>query len=261
MMLSTANLLSPADGGPVVAPTQDMVLGCYYLTMEREATRHEAADPLRRRGRGDPRLRARARSRREASTRATSTGRSARGLHSADRGRRHAGTRSRRSSSRGPDDRRPGHLQPDPARPAALQQQDHEAGRRCASLVDDCYRLLGPAETAHLVDGIKSVGFEFATRGGMTIAVCRHRRSRATRPCSSRRPTTRSPRSTSSSSAASSPRTSATSRSSSLEGHDTAMSDAMMDGAPTTTGPVDDDDRLRARGTRATSASWAACAA
>src|SRR6059036_2818402 len=35
MMLSTANLLSPAAGEPVVAPTQDMVLGCYYLTIER----------------------------------------------------------------------------------------------------------------------------------------------------------------------------------------------------------------------------------
>ena len=67
MMLSTANLLSPADGTPVVAPTQDMVLGCYYLTMEREATRKKAppiAD-LRRRGRGALRLRAlRARPRR-----------------------------------------------------------------------------------------------------------------------------------------------------------------------------------------------------
>ena len=39
MMLSTANLLSPADGTPVVAPTQDMVLGCYYLTMERDGRR------------------------------------------------------------------------------------------------------------------------------------------------------------------------------------------------------------------------------
>ena len=38
-------------------------------------------------------------------------------------------------------------------------------------LVADCYRLLGPAETAHFVDGIKAVGFEFATRGGMTISV------------------------------------------------------------------------------------------
>ena len=38
-------------------------------------------------------------------------------------------------------------------------------------LVDTCYRLLGPAETAHLVDGIKGVGFKFATRGGMTIGL------------------------------------------------------------------------------------------
>ena len=34
MMLSTENLLSPSDGAPVVAPTQDMILGCYYLTMD-----------------------------------------------------------------------------------------------------------------------------------------------------------------------------------------------------------------------------------
>ena len=38
-------------------------------------------------------------------------------------------------------------------------------------LVDTCYRLLGAEETAHLVDGIKDVGFEFATRGGMTIGL------------------------------------------------------------------------------------------
>jgi DNA-directed RNA polymerase subunit beta' len=38
-------------------------------------------------------------------------------------------------------------------------------------LVSDCYRVLGPTETAHLVDGIKQIGFRYATRGGMTIAV------------------------------------------------------------------------------------------
>jgi DNA-directed RNA polymerase subunit beta' len=43
MMLSTANLLSPSDGGPVVAPTQDMVLGCYYLTLEREDNQDKPA--------------------------------------------------------------------------------------------------------------------------------------------------------------------------------------------------------------------------
>ena len=49
MMLSTANLLSPADGSPVVAPTQDMVLGCYYLTMDGPPSRQ--ADSPSRRGR------------------------------------------------------------------------------------------------------------------------------------------------------------------------------------------------------------------
>ena len=43
MMLSTANLLSPADGSPVVAPTQDMVLGCYYLTMDPPELKGKAA--------------------------------------------------------------------------------------------------------------------------------------------------------------------------------------------------------------------------
>src|SRR5690606_11858934 len=32
-MLSRYNLLSPAHGEPIITPTQDIVLGCYYLTM------------------------------------------------------------------------------------------------------------------------------------------------------------------------------------------------------------------------------------
>ena len=35
LMLSANNLLRPQDGGPVAVPTQDMVLGSYYLTFER----------------------------------------------------------------------------------------------------------------------------------------------------------------------------------------------------------------------------------
>jgi DNA-directed RNA polymerase subunit beta' len=34
LMLSTRNLLKPADGAPIVGPSKDMVLGCYYLTMD-----------------------------------------------------------------------------------------------------------------------------------------------------------------------------------------------------------------------------------
>ncbi len=41
LMLSTQNLLSPANGAPVVVPTQDIVLGCYYLTKEKHSARGE----------------------------------------------------------------------------------------------------------------------------------------------------------------------------------------------------------------------------
>ena len=36
LLLSPNNLLKPSDGGPVAVPSQDMVLGIYYLTQERE---------------------------------------------------------------------------------------------------------------------------------------------------------------------------------------------------------------------------------
>jgi len=32
LMLSSHNILSPQNGLPIVVPTQDIVLGCYYLT-------------------------------------------------------------------------------------------------------------------------------------------------------------------------------------------------------------------------------------
>ena len=41
LMLSPNNLLKPSDGGPVTVPTQDMVLGIYYLTQLREGLKGE----------------------------------------------------------------------------------------------------------------------------------------------------------------------------------------------------------------------------
>ncbi|TRD11576.1 DNA-directed RNA polymerase subunit beta' [Erythrobacter insulae] len=36
LMMSTNNILSPANGKPIIVPSQDMVLGLYYLSMERQ---------------------------------------------------------------------------------------------------------------------------------------------------------------------------------------------------------------------------------
>ena len=41
LMLSTHNILSPANGRSLAVPTQDMVLGCYYLTMARPGAKGE----------------------------------------------------------------------------------------------------------------------------------------------------------------------------------------------------------------------------
>ena len=41
LMLSPNNLLKPSDGGPVAVPSQDMVLGIYYLTQERPGSKGE----------------------------------------------------------------------------------------------------------------------------------------------------------------------------------------------------------------------------
>ncbi|MDH7512414.1 MAG: DNA-directed RNA polymerase subunit beta' [Clostridiales bacterium] len=41
LMLSTNNILSPAHGRPLTIPSQDMVLGCYYLTLEKKGQKGE----------------------------------------------------------------------------------------------------------------------------------------------------------------------------------------------------------------------------
>ena len=43
LMMSTNNILSPANGKPIIVPSQDIVLGLYYITMERE---HEPGEGM-----------------------------------------------------------------------------------------------------------------------------------------------------------------------------------------------------------------------
>jgi len=178
MLLSTVNLLSPADGSPVVAPTQDMVLGCYYLTIERDGPTET------------PRL----------------FGSEDEALYAYDLSARGLDGISGKSDGAdgGPVRHAPARLTLHEPIEVMVRSWNEEAGEtrleRCRTtagrilfnqilpdrlrysnqvmkrselkrLVDECYRLLGAEETAHLVDGIKSVGFQFATRGGMTIGL------------------------------------------------------------------------------------------
>ncbi len=155
MMLSTANLLSPASGEPVVAPTQDMVLGCFYLTMDDPTS---SGAPVRRFADEDEAVLA-------FELRTV-------GLHEPVE----AIVRTWDEAAAGLVETRlvttVGRIIFNQVIPDQLRFRNEEFKRPdLRRLVDDCYRTLGPTETAHLVDGVKRVGFEYATRGGMTIAV------------------------------------------------------------------------------------------
>src|SRR5689334_12785037 len=158
MMLSTANLLSPADGSPVIAPTQDMVLGCYYLTM----------DPL---GKQPKRVRIFS-SEDEAILAYQLKEKTGLTLHEPIDAE--VRTWDAEAGALHPERRRTtvGRILFNQILPDQLRYSDKVMVRsELKELIDECYRMLGSDETAHLADGIKSVGFDFATRGGMTIGV------------------------------------------------------------------------------------------
>ncbi len=155
MMLSTANLLSPADGSPVVAPTQDMVLGCYYLTLDRDGVKGKAARIFSGEDEAILAYQLRTITLHEPVDAEVKSWDEETGALVAGRVRTTVGRIIFNQ------------ILPDRLRFSNEIMKRSELKR----LVSEAYRLLGPEETAHLVDGIKSVGFEFATRGGVTIGL------------------------------------------------------------------------------------------
>jgi DNA-directed RNA polymerase subunit beta' len=156
MLLSTANLLSPADGSPVVAPTQDMVLGCFYLTMDERGV--TGRPPTRRFSDEDEAILA-------YQLRTVTLHEPVEAIVWTWDVDAEALVETRLVTT-------VGRIIFNQILPERLRFRNAEFKRHdLRRLVDDCYRTLGPTTTAHLVDGIKRVGFEYATRGGMTIAV------------------------------------------------------------------------------------------
>ena len=149
VLLSTRNLLSPSDGEPVVAPTLDMVLGCYYMTFASEEPGPDTGVPAPLYGSADQvRMSYEARPRRAARPRAAAPGRF-RGLH-------HRRTRALQRH-------RPGQLR--------VPERDHGQARALRALVSRVHQDLGAEHTVEFVDAIKDLGFRYATQSGISIAV------------------------------------------------------------------------------------------
>ena len=160
LMLSAHNILSTKDGRPVASPTQDMVLGSYYLTIERESAANEKSQseglPLHAYSGGDEAL--------QAYHFAFIT------LHEKIR---------IRIPGHGLITTTMGRFIFNEALPEELKQYSAD-GKELGKLMDkkelgkliaDCYRRFGNAQTADVLDKIKKLGFTYATRAGITIAV------------------------------------------------------------------------------------------
>ena len=155
MLLSTANLLSPADGSPVVAPTQDMVLGCFYLTMDKPLAEGKTERLFSSEGEAILTYQLREVTLHEPVIAMVMAWDEELGTC--------VETRVRTTVGRIIFNQ----IVPDRLRFKNVNMKRTELRK----LVDECYRILGPEETANVVDGVKDVGFKYATRGGMTIAV------------------------------------------------------------------------------------------
>ncbi|MFO7245495.1 MAG: DNA-directed RNA polymerase subunit beta' [Bacillota bacterium] len=151
LMLSTHNLLNPKDGKPVVTPTLDMVLGCYYLTLEREPEPGQER-PLRAFADADEVVMA------------YQTG--AVGLHEPIRVRVQTpeGLQFIRTT--------PGRVIFNDCLPMELRFINKVVDQgELRRIVAQCFRRLGYVATTTMLDRLKELGFHYATQAGTTIGV------------------------------------------------------------------------------------------
>ncbi|HEC34875.1 MAG TPA: DNA-directed RNA polymerase subunit beta', partial [Chloroflexi bacterium] len=152
LMLASRNLLKPADGQPVVGPTKDMCLGVYYLTMEAEG-------PCKGDGKGFTDL---------------DEVELAYSLGYVDL---HARIKVGQVYDENPLPSKPvettvGRCLFNRVLPDSLRFVNRTLDKGALQdLVGICYRRLGEEATTELVDRIKDIGFRYATRSGVTIAI------------------------------------------------------------------------------------------
>ncbi len=162
LMLSTRNLLSAADGSPVVSPTHDMVLGCYYLTVDRSKSKPKDGEFKPWQVYSDD----------AEVVLAVSSG----AIHVQDRVRVETetwqGEPTDGTTVREIITTTAGRVIFNSILPPPLRFVDRVMDRKgLKEIIARCYRNLGPEATATLVDGIKGIGFHYATRAGITIGV------------------------------------------------------------------------------------------
>jgi DNA-directed RNA polymerase subunit beta' len=172
LMMSTNNIFSPANGSPIISPSQDIVMGCYYLT----ATRGEPGEQIEP---GDgmvfasptevflayaekkvgvhARIKVRlpiekrlvTEVRTENKTRVDEVPRNPNGLVNTTVGRV---------------------IFNDILNPRMAYYDLALSGKYLGKIISDCYEALGRRETIELLDRMKDIGFRESTRSGLSFA-------------------------------------------------------------------------------------------
>ncbi len=146
LMMSTNNILSPANGKPIIIPSQDIVLGIYYLTRARKNVKGEGmifSGPDEVRSAIDAKaiaLHARIKVRINGELKETTAGRVILS-----------------------------EIIPEEISFDAINKLMNK--KELANLIDHCYRLCGDKTTVLLADRLKDLGFKYATISGLSFAV------------------------------------------------------------------------------------------
>ena len=163
LMLASNNILKPQDGRPVVSPTQDMVIGCYYLTMERPGAKGEGKvfssedEAIMAYQTGDLALQAKVRVRIERQWQG--------GTY-----RRVIDTTVGRLIFNNAIPQDLGFVERNTLDDMFRLEIDHLVVKKdLGNIVDRCYRKYGPTKTSETLDRIKKLGFTYSTRGGVTV--------------------------------------------------------------------------------------------
>jgi DNA-directed RNA polymerase beta' subunit len=146
LMMSVNNLLSPANGKPIASPTQDMVLGIYYLTKDKEGARGEG--------------------------KVFSGPDEVRAAYDAGVVEEHARIKVRLNGKL--TDTTCGRVIFMEILPEALPLSLADkpiTKKELAGIIDASFKLAGKRETVVFLDNLEKLGFEYATKSGISICM------------------------------------------------------------------------------------------
>ena len=137
LMLAANNLLKPSDGSPVAVPSQDMVLGSYYLTLDKDGETGEGKEY---------------------------NGQTYTGLVDTTMGR---------MIFNRPIPQDLGFVdRTDPENILKFEVDFLVGKKQLGKIIDKCIKKHGTAITSEMLDAIKAQGYKYSTIGAITVAVC-----------------------------------------------------------------------------------------